>query len=225
MSKVSIVIPAYNEEKNLGKNLRVIFNSFPKAEIIVVNDGSTDKSDRLIRKYANKIKYFSNEKNMGKSFSIRKGVMKTTGDVVIFTDADLPFGIEGIRKIINSVQSGNKIVITEKIKTARSLFYITARFFMRKLIRILFGFKYKDTQAGLKGFEGTTARKIYPKTFTNRFAGDIEVIYLAKLMGVKIESIPMNLIGKKLRVSHFNLKQEIFFLIDLIKIRTHKYEK
>ena len=224
MKKVSIVIPAYNEEKNLSKNLKVIFNTFPTAEIILVNDGSNDKTDNMARKYINKLKYFLNEKNKGKSYSVRRGVKEATGDIIIFTDADLPFGVEGIKKVIIEINNGAEIVIAEKVKTRRNIFYITARFLMRRIIGVLFGFKYKDTQAGLKGFDGKTAKDIYEKTFTNKFAGDIEVLYLAKRKNLKVKTIPLNLRDKKLRLSHFNIKQEVIFLFDLIKIRTHKYE-
>lgn len=224
MKKVSIVIPAYNEEKNLGKNLKVIFNSFPNAEVVLVNDGSTDKTDGLAKRYIAKLKYLPNKKNRGKSYSVKRGIMEASGETIIFTDADLPFGVEGIKKVINTVNDGNEIVIAEKIKTARSLVYITARFFMRKIIRIFFGLKHKDTQAGLKGFTKEAAKLIYSKTFTNKFAGDIEVLYLAKKNKIKVRTIPMELRDKKLRVSHFNLKQEVIFLFDLIRIRTHKYE-
>lgn len=225
MNKISIVIPAYNEEKNLGKNLKVIFNSFPNAEVILINDGSTDKTDGIAKRYIAKLKYFPNEKNMGKSYSVRLGMMEATGDIIIFTDADLPFGVEGIKKVINAIKDGSEIVIAEKLKTARSPIYLIERFFMRKIIRILFGIKHKDTQAGLKGFTNNSAKAIYSETFTNKFAGDIEVLYLAKKRKLKVTAIPLDLRDKKLRASHFNLKQEVIFLFDLLRIRIHKYDK
>ena len=96
--KLSVIVPAYNEGNRLEEASIEILQSFPHVELIICNDGSSDNTSNINLKLGSKIKYIENGINKGKGFSVRKGMLAATGDYLIFTDADLPFGVEGFRK-------------------------------------------------------------------------------------------------------------------------------
>jgi len=88
-TKVSIIIPAYNEERNIKRVIRVALKSNLFSEIICVNDGSTDKTPKILKKFGNKIKLISFEKNQGKSYAMVAGIKNAKGKIILFCDADL----------------------------------------------------------------------------------------------------------------------------------------
>ena len=220
--KLSIIIPAYNEGKMLEAVSIEILKSFPHAELIICNDGSSDNTSDIHIKPGSKIKYIENTINRGKGFSIRQGMFAATGDHVIFTDADLPFGVEGIQKIAAALDAGNAdVVIAEKTGYRRSVLYLVARKLMRWTLFLLFRFPYHDTQAGLKGFTRQAKDDIFKHSVINGFAIDIEILVIAKIKLMRVAAI--NLVVKKneFRKSHFKLKSGLWFLIDIIKIKSH----
>src|SRR5574343_532478 len=95
---LSIIIPAYNAENFINNTLEKIISSFPESEIIVINDGSNDKTLEKLQGYDN-IKVINHEKNVGKGMALRSGFDLASKDFIIFTDADLPYGVENINKI------------------------------------------------------------------------------------------------------------------------------
>jgi len=226
MSKLSLIIPVYKGEKEIESTLALLAKNFPNEEIIVVNDCSPDKTKEKIFSLLTtfpQICYLENEKNSGKGFSLKNGVLKAKGEFIIFTDHDLPYGIEGINKVYQELLKGAKIVIGKRkefynVSSTRKIF----RPFLYFFIKIFFGLDYEDTQCGLKGFKRQSALDIMPRTFTNKFAIDIEILYLAKLLSYSVKEVELE--QKLFAPSTFNFKNIVLMFFDLIKIKFHHYE-
>ena len=146
------------------------------------------------------------------------------GDLLVFTDADLPFGVEGVQRVLAELRApgGCDIAIAEKLRLHRSRAYRTARWGVRLIIRAFNGLRMPDTQAGLKGFTRPAARCIFTRTRIDRFAADIEMLYLAQREGLRITSVPME-VRSDPRPSTFNAKQGFYLVLDIWRIRFHTY--
>jgi dolichyl-phosphate beta-glucosyltransferase len=224
MSRVSIIVPAYNEAPILEKTLCRLVAAFPDEEVILVGDGSSDATEEVAARHAPAVTFLTYQPNRGKGYAIRTGMLAATGDLLVFTDADLPFGVEGVQRILAELRAsdGCDIAIAEKIRLHRGRAYRAARWGVRLIIRALNGLSLPDTQAGLKGFTRSAARRIFPLTRIDRFAADIEMLYLAQREGLRITSVPME-VRKDPRPSTFNAKQGFYLIMDIWRIRFHAY--
>lgn len=223
--KLSIVIPVYNEGAILQENLSLLIDNFPDTEIILIDDGSSDNTEQLAKKFLKNIRYLKSSKNTGKGYAIKRGMLEAKGDYIVFTDADLPFGVEGIKKIIDELISKKRqIVIAEKLNYEKVFVYLLVRKIVGNLVALMFGFTLDDTQAGLKGFSAESREKIFPNTFINRFACDIEMLCLAKKQGFDVVSVPVEVVPDPKRLSHFKFTQGIIFMVDVFRIRFHRYK-
>lgn len=220
--RLSIIIPSYQGGKWISTTINLLLESFPEAEIIVVNDGSTDDTKIIQNKFLGRIKYLENEKNQGKGYSLKKGVREAQGDYLIFTDSDLPFGIESIKKIQELLVQGCPLVIG-----TRSHFYNDKPY--KKLLRPIlyyilkwfFHSPYRDTQCGVKGFSREVAQEIFSLSCINRFALDVEILYLAKLKSIPVTSVDVEQNSRT--PSTFHLKNITRMLWDLFRIKFHRY--
>jgi len=242
MKELSLIIPTYNRKERLIKNISQIKNTYPEAEIIIVDDGSSDGTDKeinhvfgnaVISSEARKkvlpsearqvLIYLRNEKNQGKGFSLRKGFKEANGQYLIFTDDDLPYGIESIKDALQELKTGAGVVIGERHDFYNDkLFKFFLRPFLYVFLEILFGLHYFDTQAGLKGFKREAAKTIFSLTFTNQFAIDVEILYLSQKLGYSIK--PILIKQQNFSPSAFNLKGIMMMFFDLFKIRLHHYK-
>ncbi len=145
--------PAYNEEPTIAQVLGTVTHFFPEAEIIVVSDGSTDRTPPLAKQSRECVASTTRAQSR-QGYAVRRGVLAATTPLVIFTDADLPFGVEGVRTIVRrlSEDPDAEMVIASKIGIKRGLAYRTARHAARAGIALLTGLRYADTQASTKGF-------------------------------------------------------------------------
>lgn len=232
---VSIVIPAYNEEKRIGKTLEKVLAYLAgknyDSEIIVVDDGSTDETQKIIKGFPvnGKIRLITNEKNEGKGSAVRKGVLEATGKYIFFTDADLSTPIEELEKFIkHSEEGGYDVVIgSRSIKGADILvhqpFYreMMGKIF-NKIVRLFAIRGFIDTQCGAKLFRHAAAKKIFSLQKLSSFAFDVEVLYIAKKLGFKIYEIPvkwMNSETSRVRL----ISDSVKMFRDVLKIRAlHK---
>ena len=162
---LSIVIPAYNEAGRIVSSLEAIQDyvrekDFP-VEMIVVDDGSTDNSVEIVSRQAG-IRLLRNERNRGKGFSVRHGVLEAQGELILFTDADLSAPIEEADKLLAAMESssadavvGSRALQRELIGAHQSPFREWGGRFFNLLVRIFTGLKIYDTQCGFKLFRGT----------------------------------------------------------------------
>ena len=229
---LSVIIPAYNEEKRLPKTLSEIDKYLSQqdyqSEIIVVDGGSKDRTADMVREKMNEIKnlILIEVKNcLGKGQAVREGMLQAKGDYRIFTDADNSTNLDQVEKMWSEFRAGYDIVIGSRdIKGAvldppqpflRKVIFGGGFRFLRKLIIGLWGID--DTQCGFKGFKAEVAKNIFSKLNTLGFAFDVEVLILAKKMGYKFKEVPIKWVNDP--ESKVKLKHVIKMLLEIIKIR------
>lgn len=211
MKKISIVVPSYNEEKNLNRKVLDNIGKYLKykkfnAEVIIVDDGSSDGSVELIKKYIHQNNGFKLIQNThgGKANAVITGMMKASGDMILFTDMDQATPINQIEKFIPKFEQGIDIAIgsrhgREGAPISRKL----AAWGFSILRGVILGLPFKDTQCGFKAFSKTVLNKILPKIINEwgvvHFKGgavnagfDVELLYLAKKYGFKIAEIEVD---------------------------------
>ncbi|MBR5314594.1 MAG: glycosyltransferase [Clostridia bacterium] len=206
--KVSVVIPAYNEEKRIEESAKkldgYLKGLFDDYEIIFCSDGSTDSTFEKAKKLENeneKIKAVGYETNRGKGCAVRTGMLASDGDIVIFTDCDLAYGLDVIKKAVDKFeQTGAQLVIGSRNLDSESYKgYSFARKFMSrvyfKLISLMTGFKQTDSQCGFKCFSKEAAHTIFSECKIDSFAFDLEALLMAQDKGYKIEEIAVKIIN------------------------------
>jgi len=229
---LSVVIPAYNEEKRLPKTLaevnRYLRQQKYDYEILVVNDGSKDRTVEVAKSLIPTIKNLKvtgYEKNQGKGFAVRFGMLEATGDYRLFTDADNSTSIDQIEKMWPEFEKGFDIVIGSRdIKGAvldppqpwlRHIILGEGFKLYRKLVVGLW--EIQDTQCGFKCFKSKAAEGIFPKCRISRFAFDPEILVIARKLKFKIKEIPVY--WKNDLESKVKAKSIIKMAFDLIKIK------
>jgi glycosyltransferase involved in cell wall biosynthesis len=198
----SIVIPAYNESARLGATLEKVLAYVHaqgwNAEVIVVNDGSSDSTAEIVRDFARKdptLRLVENPGNRGKGYSVRNGMLNARGRIVLFSDADLSSPIEEAPKLLKALEAGAEIAIgsrwlrsesqTQRQPLHRQLF---GRIF-NLLLRMILGLKFKDTQCGFKAFKQPAVQAIFPLQKIERWGFDPEILFLARKFGFKVQEI------------------------------------
>lgn len=192
--KLSVIIPAYNEAKRLGPHLNEVVaylkTNYPGSELIIVDDGSTDETASVVKKH--KVKLISYLPNRGKGYAIRTGVSATTGEMVLFMDADLSTPLTEIPKIIK-VLGNNDIVIGSRGKSDAPFYRQIASFIFDQIKFIMVGLRrFKDTQCGFKIFKGDVARRLFAKGQIDRYMFDAEILYMAERSGLTIVELPIS---------------------------------
>lgn len=230
-SDISIVLPCYNEGSRIFKNIEKIYDFLVSKElsleIIAVNDGSLDNTQKELERIKIKIpiQIINNARNEGKGDAVRHGILASQNEIVMFLDADLGIPIEELEKFLREIKNGSDLVIASryvpglKIKTP-VLWY---RSIMEKIFRILRmiildDYEIKDTQCGFKVFRSQAAKEIFSALKTKRFAFDSEVIFLAKKKGYKIKELPITLQNPK-KSSIKIIRDSFNMFSDLLKIR------
>lgn len=204
--KLSIIMPAYNEEKlikhSIEETIRIISGFVRDFEIIVVNDGSKDNTKTEILKVANqddRVKLVSYKTNKGKGNAIKEGIKKSCGDYIAFVDADLELNPAQLEGYLKKMLDDNKdVVIGCKFHKDSELIYP----FKRKVISmgyyimllVLFHLNVKDTQTGLKVFRTEALKPVVPLIKTSGFAYDIEVLVAVHRRGFTIAQMPVKVV-------------------------------
>ncbi len=238
MRGLSVIIPAFNESKRIINSLKEclrVFNDFGLPfELIIVNDGSTDNTASLVRRFAknnDNIKLVSYKKNKGKGHAIKYAFNYAKMNLVTFLDADLDIHPEQLRNFIKLMRKTKAdIVVGSKRHPQSKLNYP----WQRKLLsnayylmnRVLFGLPVKDTQSGLKLFKKKVLNKVMPRIIVKGYAFDLELLVVAHYYGYKIIEAPINLNFVRFQ-SRIGLKSVKNILIDtlgiLYRLRVLKY--
>ena len=201
---LSVVIPVYNEEKRIPKNIKEIFDFFGsldghEAEIIFVNDGSSDGTAEILKEFGGSYSFVSigYGKNRGKGYAIRKGVEAATGDWIIFFDIDLATPLEAVRIFLNAKKDQDRIVIgsrrldQSKIAVSESPLRVFLGQGFTRMSNILVP-GITDFTCGFKCFSAPVAKKIFSLAKIDRWGFDTEILYIAKLHGFEIKQIPVS---------------------------------
>ncbi|MBE0477713.1 glycosyltransferase family 2 protein [Candidatus Aerophobetes bacterium] len=239
---LSIIIPAYNEEKRLCRTLLEI-NSYILAqpyesEIIVVNDGSTDRTNELVEAMLPKIKnlrFIDNRQNHGKGYAVRQGMLQAKGEHRLFTDADNSTSIDHIEKMWPLFERGFDIVIGSRdAKDAEGACQVVAQPSWKRFLGNLGNIGIQlfalwgvwDTQCGFKALTRSVAEDIFKRCKINSWAFDVEVLVLARKLGYKVGVIPVYWIDSS--GSKVKLKAYTSFFKELLQIRwnfiLHRYK-
>ncbi|MFC1769300.1 dolichyl-phosphate beta-glucosyltransferase [Nanoarchaeota archaeon] len=235
--ELSIVIPAYNEEKRLGGTLSTITEyakkNFNDYEIIVVDDCSKDSTSLLASNFE-KVRVLRNEKNMGKGYSVKRGLLNAKFKYALFTDSDLATPIEEIEKFYEHMDKGYSIIIgSRNIEGSRvEIKQTKLRNMMGKvyplLVKLLVINDFGETQCGFKLFITEDAKKIVEYQTLNRFSFDVELLFIAKKHGYKTKEVPV--IWRDQKGSKLNPYTDSFDMLwELLKIKINsllgKYKK
>src|SRR5579859_1144421 len=185
----SIIIPAYNECDRLAASLDAILRFVAEqrwqAEVLVVNDGSRDRTAEIVLEYARRdarVHLLENPGNRGKGYSVRNGMKQARGDLLLFTDADLSSPITEAKKLFAALEAGADVAIGSRwldpaTQTERqSRFRQLAGRSFNLLLRLVLGLRYKDTQCGFKAFTAQAARQIFPRQRIERWGFDPEIL-------------------------------------------------
>ena len=227
--KLSIVIPCYNEAKDITENTNKVKEYLDSKkidyELILVNDGSKDNTKEVIEAIPG-IRALSYEKNRGKGGAVKYGIENATGDYVLFMDADLSTDISAIEKVIELAPSydlviGSRHAKDSVIKKKQPFLRVFIGWCCRVLVRMMFHTKLKDTQCGFKAMKVDAAKKIVAKQMVNDFAFDVEYIYIAKLNNLSMYELGITWSDDRgSTVSPF--KSSMRFFKDIGFIRRHK---
>ncbi len=230
---LSVVMPAYNEEKNITANLlkasEIISGFVKNFEIIAVNDGSSDGTEKMMLVACNadsKITFISYEKNQGKGYAITQGVKKAKGQYIAFLDSDLELNPAMLRYFLKALQSCDAdIAIGSKMHKKSKLEYPITRKIMSVgyyiILKLLFNLNIKDTQTGIKLFKSDVIKPICENLSTTGFAFDIEILATASKKGYKIIELPIELKFLRERSEKSRFSPKVIFKIfkDTIKIK------
>jgi glycosyltransferase involved in cell wall biosynthesis len=222
--EISFIIPAYNEGSHIVDTLgaidAVIHNKNLPYEIVVVDDGSVDRTYLNAVRYANKnghVKVLSYPKNMGKGYAVKTGFLNANGNIVFFTDGDMEIALKNISDYVKALEDGDIVIASKKHKNSHVQVPLSRKILSQcfnALVRLLTGIPLKDTQSGLKAMRKSAFTNIVPRLAVKRYAFDVELLAVANLYGLKIVELPVNINLE----AKFKPKEIWHMLIDLLGI-------
>jgi glycosyltransferase involved in cell wall biosynthesis len=204
LSSLSIIVPAYNEERRLPATLKTLCEyldarSFDQAEILVVDDGSSDSTAALTRDFSDHapvVRLMSNAVNHGKGYAVRQGLLEARYEWVLFTDADLSTPIEDLSRLESAVQDsgadgaiGSRALNRKLIGTHQPRWREFSGQFFNLVMRLVTGLPYRDTQCGFKLFRREVAQAVAARQTLTGFGFDVEVLFIVRSLGYRIEEV------------------------------------
>jgi glycosyltransferase involved in cell wall biosynthesis len=201
--ELSIIIPSFNEELRLPATLekiaRYIERERRSTEVIVVDDGSTDRTAEVAESFRGRfsqLRVLANGANRGKGYSVRHGSLEARGEMILFTDADLSAPIEEAGKLLaalkdHDVAIGSRAMDRRLIAVRESAFREFAGIIFNKIVRIVLWLPFVDTQCGFKAFRRERCRVIFEQQTIERFGFDPELLYLARHHGLSTVEVPV----------------------------------
>jgi dolichyl-phosphate beta-glucosyltransferase len=230
MQKLSVVIPAYNEEMRIKKTLFAVSEFLRKQvydyEILAVNDGSTDNTASVleeVKPQIPKLRIINNSQNHGKGWVTKQGMLDATGDIRLFMDADdstrvneitkfLPYFEQGYDLVIGSRRISGSVIAVRQPWIRNFLGYV-----FRLIVHILVPLSVLDSQCGFKAFSAKAAQSIFSKQSIYRWAFDVEILALAKLEKFKVKEVPITWVNDA--DSHVSFNGKVNMLIEVARVR------
>ena len=196
---LSIVIPAYNEEKRIKRTLECLVDKFNgSCEILIVSE-STDKTDDIVTEFSKNsavVKLISSDRRLGKGGAFKKGFKNSQGKIVMLLDSDLPVPISDVEKVATWLGDVDVAVASREVEGTKILVYPPlARVFAGKafsrIFNALFNLDVKDTQCGCKAFKKEVLENVLYSVESNGFEFDAELLFKCKRMGYRIQEVPV----------------------------------
>ncbi len=229
---LSIIIPAYNEENRLPSTLLEVTGYLARsewrpAEILVVDDGSSDATVQVAEQFARDgcpVRVLRNPGNRGKGFAVRHGMQEGTGDWLLFSDADLSTPIAEIEKLWAALQGGDAAVAIGSRALDRSLIGVRQPAFRERAGQIfnwvmqrVLGLPISDTQCGFKLFRQDAARAVFERQRLDRFGFDAEALFIARKLGFGIREVPVR--WNDVAGSKVSMSSGARGFVDLVRVR------
>ncbi len=228
---LSIVVPAYNEESRLGASLGRIVTYLDSggidAEILVVDDGSKDRTAELAAKAleGRRGRVLRNGENRGKGYSVRAGVLEAHGRFVLMTDADLSTPIEEHAKLAAVLRDrdldvviGSRALPGSDVQVRQGRLRQTMGLGFNTIIRTLTGLRFRDTQCGFKLMDRERVAPLFEKMVVDRFAFDVELLFLCVRFGLSVADVPVtwrNATGSKVSI----VGDPLNMIADVLRVR------
>ncbi len=233
--KLSIIIPAYNEEDRivttLDNTLAYLSRQSYRSEIIVVSDGSLDHTGRVVNGYVADekvgVKFMEYFPNRGKGYAVRYGMCKGRGDFIMFMDADYSVPIEAVEKGLVLLENGYAAAIASRALPESSV--VQHQNLFRELSAKLYtfiqntylGFNYPDTQCGFKIFSRQAALDLFARQKLDSVIFDPEILWLAKRQGYKVAQFPVDWTHMEdSRIQYDSLRKSLFVFQELFRIKS-----
>jgi len=230
---LSLIIPAFNEEARIGKSLDRILSFLQRqsysSEVIIVDDGSQDRTSELVRERLGKdsrIRIYQQSQNLGKGAAVKQGMLLGNGEYLIFSDADLSVSIETLPDFLTHLENQFDVAIgTRQIAGAaievHQPFY---REFLGKmytrLTNWILGLRVTDFTCGFKGFRRHAALELFSLQRLKNWSFDAEIIYLAQLKGYRVREVPVT--WRDDRATKVRLWRDIFrSFLELLQVRIY----
>jgi len=229
MKSISLVIPAYNEEKRIGGTLTdyqaFAEQNYSDYELLVVCDGCTDRTPEIVKEFCRQdphIKLLEFPHKLGKGGGILEGFRVARGDVIGFVDADGAVSPEEFDKLVKALDGvdcsiASRHMATSKILAKQSLMRRAASRGFNLLVRMMFGLPFKDTQCGAKVMKKSIVDSVLPKIMLRGYEFDVELLWRIKKGGYIIREIPIT--WRHRGGSTFSLKCAPWMFINLLKVR------
>lgn len=217
---ISVIIPAYNEEKRIGKTLTKILRE-KVGEVIVVFDGK-DNTPKIVKKFE-KVKLLQFNRRLGKGKAIKRGFNSSKGNIVVFADADYGWQKTKIKKLTKWIGKYDIAIASRDRKSEKKISRKIASYGFNFLVKIILGLRLNDTQCGFKAFKRDVLADLFKRTKTNGYAFDAEMLYLAKNR-YSIKEVPVKWnFEKNSKISI--LRDGIKMFVELLKIRWIHWKK
>ncbi len=224
---LSVVIPAFNEEQRLPGTLATILPFLRSRgeifEVVVVDDGSRDRTAEVAGQAGSEVRVLKNPGNRGKGYSVRNGMLNAQGAWRLMSDADLSTPIEELDRLKAALTDGAEIAIASRavsganLEKRQSIMRETSGRFFNLLVRTLHLPGIKDTQCGFKLFSAAAARAAFTESTLDGFAFDVEALVLARRAGFRITEVPVT--WRNDEQSRVSFGRGLAAFVDLFRLR------
>ncbi len=229
--KVSVVIPAYNEEKRIGNTIETYLGFFQNTELFIAMDGCKDRTLYIVEEFVkngnknnNSVSYIHFDKRLGKGMGLLRAIEHTKGDILVITDADESTPPSEISKLVNSLDGcdcviGSRWLPESKVLVKQSIQRRIASRVFNFLVRTMFGIPFKDTQCGAKVLRKDAIKSVVGDMSTFNFAFDVDLLWQLHKKGYTIKEIPITWHDKNnSSLKLFNASLAMFFAIVRLRI-------
>jgi len=224
--EMSVVVPAYNEEKRISLSLPLIYSSltrrFSRFEIIVVDDGSSDRTAEKVLEFSQhghpEVRVIRYVTNRGKGYAVRTGMLAAQGDIILFSDADLSTPMEALDKVKRVLDQGYDLAIgsralkDSKIELRQPFYRVLMGKTFNKIVQVMALPGVWDSQCGFKMFKRSAAKELFGSSRIDGFSFDVEVLFLARKRGIVFCEVPLSFIN-----SHGRMINPILHLFQMVK--------